>query len=348
MKKLEAAPKTRRGGKARGPAAANKPALPEARIRAQDGLDGLEFLTPCEAVTWAAFGLALKVDQLMQLLPQALVQWNSSPKAWMPKLFFFFGEWKTDPQNMLEALEVFDSCSAPLSEMHTNLVHLYLERREKLDLPQLANNSEHIEFLRKYLLRSNNLERVLIEKKNEFHRLIRFGHIRVGGRPFDQSLSWNRYRIDRPFGPARHFSRAEIKPELFIPGVSMDLDGYLTDVTPNILFEDIMLDLEDVRRIYPVGPIMPIDAVFFQEAPSSAAPFEQGLRKRHAGGRPQSKSAELVLEEMVRLQRLNKLPENKASAKEQMTHLLMDRGYGDPLPSEQSLENWIKPFYSKS
>jgi len=348
MKKLEAAPKTRRGGKARGPAAATKPAPPEARVRAQDGLDGLEFLTPCEAVTWAAFGQALKVDQLMQLLPQALVQWNSSPKAWMPKLFFFFGEWKIDPQKMLEALEVFDSSSAPLSEMHTNLVCLYLERREELDLPQLANNSEHIEFLRQYLLRANNLERVLIEKKNEFHRLIRFGHIRVGGGPFDQSLSWNRYRIDRPFGPARHFNRAEIKPEMFIPGVSMDLDGYLTDVTPNILFEDIMLDLEDVRRIYPVGPIMPIDAVFFQGAPSSAAPVEKALKKRHAGGKPRSSASLLVQQELVRLQRLSQLPADKAAAKEQMTHFLMDKGYEDPLPSEQSFENWIKPFYSKS
>lgn len=283
---------------------ARLPARAAPLTRPKNGLDRLEFLTPCEAVIWAAFGQALKVDQLMQLLPQALVQWNSSPKAWMPKLFFFFGEWKTDPQKMLEALEVFDSCSAPLSEMHTNLVRLYLERREELDLPQLANNSEHIEFLRQYLLRANNLERVLIEKKNELHRLIRFGHIRVGGGPFDQSLSWNRYRIDRRFGPARHFNRAEIKPEMFIPGVSMDLDGYLTDVTPNILFEDIMLDLEDVRRIYPVGPIMPIHAVFFQEAPSSAAPVEKALKKRHAGGKPRSSASLLVQQELVRLQRL--------------------------------------------
>lgn len=31
-----------------------------------------------------------------------------------------------------------------------------------------------------------------------------------------------------------------------------------------------------------------------------------------------------------------------------MTHFLMDKGYEDPLPSEQSFENWIKPFYLES
>jgi hypothetical protein len=192
-----------------------------------------------------------------------------------------------------------------------------------------------MEFLRRYLAKAADVEMKLIARKREFLKLISLGRVLLSGLPVGPHNQGKR-------------PREKIKKEDILPGISMSFDGYLTDAGGWTLYQDLSVQLDDVRRAYPFGLIGPLDPSFLKEAAISAAPVEQGLRKRHAGGRPQSKSAELVVEEMVRLLRLNKLPADKASAKEQMTHLLMDRGYGDPLPSEQSLENWIKPFYSKS
>lgn len=329
---------------------ARLPARAAPLTRPKNGLDGFEFLTPCEAITWAAFGQAVKADELIRVLAPELARLWSGPKTWLPKLFFFhdpFEFLEFSPNLILKALEGHSYSEVPLTEEQIKQIGFYMGRRGELGLSDLPTTPDHIAFLRQYLSWASNTEMRLMESKREFQKLIGLGHIRVAGHAFDKRKLTDHFGVVSTLAVDAHSSRKQISKEVFLPGISIDFEGYVTDATGHILFEGLAADLDDVRRAYPFGPIGPLDPSFLKEAAISVAPVEQGLRKRHAGGRPQSKSAELVVEEMVRLLRLNQLPADKASAKEQMTHLLMDRGYGDPLPSEQSLENWIKPFYSK-
>jgi hypothetical protein len=342
MKKGAPTLRSKRENRPQGPAASAKQAPPEMRIRPENGLDKFEFLTPCEAITWAAFGQAVKADDLTRLLPPELARWSSEPRHWLPKLFHqprkqvVWGEFS--PGEILDTLMIFDNPADTLSEEQLRPIIFYLKNREKLGLSPFRiirgrTASEHIEFLMQYLAKAADVELKLIESRHEFLKLISLGHIVLSGLPVDS------YKFEkRP--------REQISREAFLPGVTISFDGYLADASGWTLSEGLFVELDGVRRAYPFGPIEPLAQFFLQEAPSSVAPVGQGPQKRHAGGKPRSSASILVQRELVRLDRLNQLPADIAAAKQQMTHFLMDNGHEDSLPSEQSLENWIKPFYS--
>jgi hypothetical protein len=338
MKKSAPPSKARRQVEAKRPAAAN-PAPPPARIRPENGLDGFESLTPSEAITWAAFGQAVKADELVRLLPPELGRWSNEPRHWLTKLFHrprkepFLGEFS--PSEILDTLLEYDNPTINLSEEQLRPIFFCLERRKKIGLPDLTYALDHIEFLRQYLAKAADVEMQLIARKREFRTLISLGRVVLSGIPID------------PYKSGKQ-PREKIKKEDILPGISISFDGYLTDTGGWTLYQDLSVQLDDVRRAYPFGPIGPLDPSFLQEAASSAAPVGQGSKKRHAGGRPRSTASYLVEKELKRLRDLKQLPENKAKAKQQMSDFLMDEGYEDHLPSDQSLDTWIKPFYSKS
>lgn len=344
MKKGPQASKARHKDTPERSAAAAKLAPPEARTRPENGLDGLEFLTPSEAITWAAFGQAVKADDLIGVLAPELGRWSSEPRHWLPKLFqkprkeVLWGEFS--PSEILDTLVDYDNPANTLSEEQRRPITFYLKQREKLDLAPFRiirgrSTSDHIEFLRRYLAKAADVEMQLIARKREFRKLISLGRVVLSGIPIDS------YKFGKQ-------PREQIKKEDILPGISISFDGYLTDAGGWTLYQDLSVQLDDVRRAYPFGPIEPIDPSFLQEAASSAAPVGQGSKKRHAGGRPRSTASYLVEKELKRLRDLKQLPENKAKAKQQMSDFLMDEGYEDHLPSDQSLDTWIKPFYSKS
>jgi hypothetical protein len=341
MKKSVPAPKTKRQDKPKR-AAADNPAAPEARIRPTNGLDGFEFLTPSEAITWAAFGQAVKADDLMRVLAPELARWWSRPKTWLPRLFFFhdmFESLEFSPNLILKALEGHAHSEVPLSEEQIKQISFYMGRREDLGLSDLPTTPDHIAFLRQYLSWASDTEMRLMESRREFQKLIGLGHIRLTGRPFDQRQRTDRFGVVWPFAVDAHSPRVQISKEVVLPGVLIDFEGYLTDTNRQILFEGLIIDHDDVRLAYPVGPIEPMDPKFLQPRQPSNTSTKPSADRAHAGGRPKGEATRVAQNELMRLAALRKLPSERSKIREYLEHFLEDRGL--KAPAQSTLENLI-------
>jgi len=338
MKKAVPISRAKRKDRSQGPAAATKPPPPEVHIRPQNGLEGFEFLTPCEAITWAAFGQAVKAEDLVRVLPPELARWSSEPRHWLPKLFHrhrrevLWGEFS--PSEILDTLMVFDDSVDTLSEEQLRPIIFYLKNREKLGLSPFRiirgrTTSEHIEFLRQYLAKAADVELKLIESRREFLKLISLGHIVLSGLPVDS------YKLGkRP--------RERISGEAFLPGVSISFDGYLADASGWTLFEGLFVELDGVRRCYPFGPIEPINPFLLQlQQPPNTSKQPETVRQLK-GGRPRGESTLLAQSELARLLASGKLPQKP---KEILAHLEeFFAREGKTMPAESTLKEMIRAF----
>jgi hypothetical protein len=342
MKKGPQASKARRKDSLQRSAAAAKLALPEARTRPENGLDGLEFLTPCEAITWAAFGQAVEADDLMHVLAPELARWWSGPKTWLPRLFFFhdpFEFFDFSPNLILKSLEAHARSEAELSDEQSKHLAFYMRRREALGLSHLPRTSDHVEFLRQYLSQAADAEMKLMECKREFQKLISLGHIRLTGRPFDQRQRTDQFGVVWPSTLEAHAIREQISGEVFLPGISIDFEGYLTDVNGHILYEGLIADIDDVRRAYPVGQIEPIDPKFLQPTQSSNTSTKPSAGRAHAGGRPKGEATRAAQKELMRLAVLRKLPTERSKIREYLEHFFENHDL--KAPAQSTLEDMI-------
>ena len=342
MKKGLQASKTRRKDTPERSAAAAKLAPSEARTRPENGLDGFEFLTPSEAITWAAFGQAVKADDLIRVLAPELARWWNEPKTWWPKLFFFHDPFEFldfNPNLILKALEVYAHSEAELSEEQRKHLVFYFERRGALGLPDLPKITDHIEFFRQHLSQAAELAMRLMESKREFQKLVGLGHIRLAGNPFDKRKRTDRFGIASPFTVEAHSSRQQISKEVFLPGISIDFEGYLTDVNGHILFEGLIADLDDVRRAYPVGLIEPLDPNLLQPPQPSKSLTNPGASQAHAGGRRKGEATRAAQKELMRLAALGKLPAERNKIREHLEHFFEDHDL--KAPAHSTLEDMI-------
>ena len=330
MKKPAPPSKAKRQVEAKRPAAAN-PAPPSAPIRPETGLDRFESLTPSEAITWAAFGQAVKADELVRLLPPELGRWSNEPRHWLPKLFHgpreepLFGEFS--PSVILDTLVDYDNPSKSFSEFRQPPLYFYLKRRETLSLSDLPTTRDHIEFLSGYLAKAADFEVKLIARKREFLNLISLGHIVLSGvpvAPHDQG---------KP-------PREKIRKEDILPGISISFDGYLTDAGGWALYQDLSVQLDDLRRCYPFGPIEPINPVLLQpQQPPNTSRQPETVRQLK-GGRPRGESTLLAQSELARLLASGKLP-NKP--RDIMAHLEeFFESEGKTMPAESTLKEMIR------
>lgn len=320
-----------------------KPARLSARAapltRPKNGLDGFEFLTPCEAIAWAAFGKAIKADDLISVFAPELGRWSNRPKIWLPKLFSSyepFGLEEYSPRLILDTILAFDDPAKNPDVVQRHYLAFYMARRKSLGLSDLPKTSDHIEFLRRYLGKAAELEMKLIESKREFQKLIGLGHICLSGRPFDQ-----RQKTDR-FVVAPHSSRSKISKEVFLPGISIDFEGCLTDSNGQILFQDLIVDLDDVRRCYPFGSIEPINPVLLQPQQSPNTSRQPETVRQLKGGRPRGESTLLAQSELARLLASGKLPKKPRDI---LAHLeeFFERE-GKTMPAESTLKEMIRAF----
>jgi hypothetical protein len=337
MKKPAPPSKAKRQGEAERPAAAN-PAPPPARIRPENGLDGFESLTPSEAITWAAFGQAVEADDLVRLLPLELERWSTEPRHWLPKLFHrprnepLWGEFS--PSEILDTLVDYEKPANTLSEEQLRPIIFYLKKREKLSLTPFhiirgRSTSDHIEFLRRYLAKAADFEMQLIARKREFLKLISLGHVLLSG---------------LPVGPHNQGKppREKIKKEDILPGISMSFDGYLTDAGGWTLYQDLSVQLDDVQRCYPFGPIEPINPVLLQlQQPPNTSKQPETVRQVK-GGRPRGESTLLAQSELARLLASGKLPQKPRDI---LAHLeeFFERE-GKTMPAESTLKEMIRAF----
>jgi hypothetical protein len=322
--------------------AARLPARAAPATRPENGLDGFEFLTPAEAITWAAFGQAVRADELIRVLEPELARWWSGPKTWWPKLFFFHDPFEFldfNPNLILKALEIYAHSEAELSEEQRKHLVFYFERRGALGLPNLPKITDHIEFLSQYLSRAAKVEMRLMESKREFQKLAGLGHIRLAGNPFDKRKLTDRFGIASPFTVEPHSSRQQISKEVFLPGISIDFEGYLTDANGHILFEGLMADLDDVRRAYPVGLIKPLDPILLQPPQPSKSLTKPGASQAHAGGRRKGEATRAAQKELTRLAVLGQLPAERNKIREHLEHFFEDHDL--KAPAHSTLEDMI-------
>ena len=315
---------------------ARLPARAAPLTRPKNGLDGLEFLTPCEAITWAAFGKAIKADDLISVLAPELARWSSRPRIWLPKLFSSyepFGLEEYSPSLILDTLIAFDNREKGIDEVQRRYLAFYMARRELRGLPDLPNIADHIEFLRRYLSQAAGVEMKLIESKREFLKLISRGHIMLGGIIVHQGET--EIHHSRPM-------TEQIKKEIFQPGVSIDFNGYLTDSSGESLFRHLIADLDDVLRAYPFGPIEPIDRFFLQPPQPANTSTQPDAGRQRKGGRPRGESTLLAETELARLLALGKLPEKP---KDILGHLeeFFEREK-KTMPAESTLKEMIRSF----
>jgi hypothetical protein len=321
---------------------ARLPARAAPLTRPKNGLDGLEFLTPAEAITWAAFGQAVKADDLVRVLAPDLARWWSGPKTWLPKLFFFhdpFEFFDFNPNLILKSLEAYAHSEAELSEEQRKHLVFYLERRGALGLPDLPKITDHIEFLRQHLSQAAEVEMRLMESKREFQKLASLGHIRLAGNPFDKRKRTDRFGVVWSFAVDAHSPRVQISKEVFLPGISIDFEGYLTDVNGHILFEGLIADLDDVRRAYPVGLIGPLDPILLQPPQPSKSLTKPGASQAHAGGRRKGEATRAAQKELMRLAALGKLPAERNKIREHLEHFFEDHDL--KAPAQSTLEDMI-------
>ena len=330
MKKPAPPSKAKRQVEAKRPAAAN-PAPPSAPIRPETGLDRFESLTPSEAITWAAFGQAVKADELVRLLPPELGRWSNEPRHWLPKLFHrprkepFLGEFS--PSEILDTLLEYNNPTINLSEEQLRPIFFCLERRKKIGLPDLTHALDHIEFLRRYLAKAADVEMQLIARKREFLKLISLGRVLLSGLPVGP------HNQGKP-------QREKIKKEDILPGISMSFDGYLTDAGGWTLYQDLSVQLDDVRRCYPFGPIGPLDPSFLQPPQPANTSTQPDAGRQRKGGRPRGESTLLAQSELARLLASGKLP-NKP--RDIMAHLEeFFESQGKTMPAESTLKELIR------
>ena len=223
----------------------------------------------------------------------------------------------------------YENQANTLSEEQLRPIFFCLERRRKIGLPDLTYALDHMEFLRRYLAKAADVEMKLMERKREFRKLISLGRVVLSGIPIDS------YKFGK-------HPREQIKKENILPGISISFDGYLTDAGGWTLYQDLSVQLDDVRRCYPFGPIGPLDPSFLQPPQPANTSTQPETVRQLKGGRPRGESTLLAQSELVRLLASGKLPKKPSDI---LAHLeeFFERE-GKTMPAESTLKEMIRAF----